>query len=237
MEIRFWTNLKVRVLLLASLILCFFPGVFSSGVVTLKSIQIFNTHEWFNAKPTVYFHCKGENKTILPDVKKADVVYTFKGEESFQPLTELPDEKCKRCGLYEMDFLTSDDIFDEWEFCSSDFIDPDGNYVRFKSKEFNATFLCPQCVHLKNDSDNASDSHNGANAGKKMNVLLVILIIAIVSTVSILGMVAAYRYWQRRKRDQDHARFLKLFEEGDEIFFDDKDGDDIEDEFGLKQEL
>ncbi|XP_042482924.1 uncharacterized protein LOC122063285 [Macadamia integrifolia] len=234
MAIRFWQNLRVGALLLASFILCIFPGVFSAGVVTLKSIQINNTHEWFNAKPTVYFHCKGENKTILPDVKKAHVVYTFKGEESFQPLTELPDEKCKRCGLYEMDTLTSDDVFDEWEFCSSDFIDPDGNYVRFKDNEFNATFLCPQCL---NSSDHASGSNNGANTGKKMNVLLVILICAVVTTVSILGVVAGYRYWQRRKREQDQARFLKLFEEGDGIFFDEKDGDDVEDGFSLRQEL
>ncbi|KAJ4979010.1 hypothetical protein NE237_009790 [Protea cynaroides] len=226
MTSRFWKNLKAPAfLLLASLFICFFPGVFSSGVVTLKSIQIFNTHEWFNAKPTVYFHCKGENKTILPDVKEAHVLYTFRGEESWQPLTELPDTKCKRCGLYEKDTLIADDVFDEWEFCSDDFMDPDGNYVRFKHKEFNATFFCPQCVHLKNSSDPASGSH-GAKRGKRLNVLLVILISAIVATVSILG-GGAYRYWQRRKREQDHARFLKLFE----------DGDDIEDEFGVEPVL
>ncbi|XP_043698305.1 uncharacterized protein LOC122649022 [Telopea speciosissima] len=228
MTIRFWTNLKARaLLLLGSLFICFFPGVFSSGVVTLKSIQIFKTHELFNAKPTVYFHCEGENRTIFPDVKKTDVVYTFKGEESWQPLTELPDKKCKRCGLYELDILKPADVFDEWEFCSSDFLDSDGTYVHSKDKEFDATFLCPQCVHLENSSDHASGSHHGADTGKRMHVLLVILISAIVSTVSILGVVAAYRYWQRRKREQDQARFLKLFE----------DGDDSEDELGLGQVL
>ena len=56
-----------------------------------------------------------------------------------------------------------------------------------------------------------------------MHVFLVILIVMAVSTVIIFGMVAAYKYWQKRKRQQDQARFLKLFE----------DGDDIEDELGL----
>ncbi|XP_042512122.1 uncharacterized protein LOC122087164 isoform X2 [Macadamia integrifolia] len=224
MTIRFLTNFKARaLLLLGSIIICILPGVFSSGVVTLKSIQIFKTHELFNAKPTVYFNCEGENRTIFPDVKETHVVYTFKGEESWQPLTELPDKKCKRCGLYEMDILKSADVFDEWEFCSSDFLDPDGNYVHFKDKEFNATFLCPQCVHLDNNSDHASGSHHGADTGKGMHVILVVLISAIVSTLSILGAVAAYRYWQWKKRQQDQARFLKLFE----------DGDDIEEELGL----
>ncbi|XP_043701003.1 uncharacterized protein LOC122651611 isoform X3 [Telopea speciosissima] len=210
MEIRFWTNLKVRVLLLASLILCFFPGVFPSRLVTLKSIQIFNTHEWFNAKATVYFHCKGEERIILPDVKEAHVVYTFRGEESWQPLTELPNKKCKRCGLYEMGTLKSEDVFDEWEFCSSDFIDPIRNYVRFKDKEFNATFFCPQCAYVENGSDHASGSNNLANTGKEMDARLIILISATVPTVSILGVVAAYIYWPWRKREQDHARFRKV---------------------------
>jgi cbb3-type cytochrome oxidase subunit 3 len=41
--------------------------------------------------------------------------------------------------------------------------------------------------------------------------------------VFVLGVAAAYKYWQKKKREQDQARFLKLFE----------DGDDIEDELGL----
>lgn len=56
-----------------------------------------------------------------------------------------------------------------------------------------------------------------------MHVALIILIIVLVSTVLSLGLIAAYKYWQKKKREQDQARFLKLFEEGD----------DIEDELGL----
>lgn len=74
--------------------------------------------------------------------------------------------------------------------------------------------------HVSVDSNHASASHNG---GKGMHVAIVILISALVSTVFVLGLAAAYKYWQKRKREQEQARFLKLFEEGD----------DIEDELGL----
>lgn len=58
-------------------------GTFSSRQVTLDTVEIFTTHEWFG-KPTVVFRCNGENKTDLPDVKEAHTLYTFKGEESWQ---------------------------------------------------------------------------------------------------------------------------------------------------------
>lgn len=64
-----------------------FVELLLSAIVTLESIEIYTTHEWtewISAKPTVYFLCIGENKTVLPDVKKTKTVYTFKGEESFQ---------------------------------------------------------------------------------------------------------------------------------------------------------
>lgn len=56
-----------------------------------------------------------------------------------------------------------------------------------------------------------------------MHVALIILISAVVSTVLISVGVGVYKYWQKKKREQDQARFLKLFE----------DGDDIEDELGI----
>lgn len=57
----------------------------TAAVVTLDSIEIYNTHEFFGSSPEVYFKCKGENRTIyLPDVKKKHELYIFKGEESWQ---------------------------------------------------------------------------------------------------------------------------------------------------------
>lgn len=46
---------------------------------------------------------------------------------------------------------------------------------------------------------------------------LVVGITALVSVVLVLGAVASYKFWQRRKRLQEQARFLRLFEEDDEI--------------------
>jgi cbb3-type cytochrome oxidase subunit 3 len=56
-----------------------------------------------------------------------------------------------------------------------------------------------------------------------MHTGVIILLTVLVSTVVIVAAIGAYKYWQKRKREQDQARFLKLFEEGD----------DLEDELGL----
>ncbi|PIN03874.1 hypothetical protein CDL12_23592 [Handroanthus impetiginosus] len=208
-------------LLICSILLSYFPALISAAVVTLDSIEIFRTHEWLPSKPRVYFQCKGENATVLPDVKEKHVFYAFKGEESWQPLTELQDTKCKRCGLYEEDTFKSDDVFDEWELCASDFTESDGKYVHFKDRELNATFLCPDCVQLGSGANHSSKSNNGSNG---MHWALIVIICASVSFVVVAGSVTAYKYWQKRKRQQEQARFLKLFEEGD---------DDIEDELGI----
>ncbi|KAK3151260.1 hypothetical protein QOZ80_3AG0243690 [Eleusine coracana subsp. coracana] len=205
--------------------LCSIPGSSSSRVVTLDSIDIFMTHELLPiGKPTVYFRCNGDNnKTYLLDVKEANSIYTFKGEESWQPLTELPEKKCKRCGLYEEDTFIKDDVFDEWELCSSDF--KDGKYTHFKEGQFNATFLCSNCT--------ASAGHSGAHESsaevetKKASVAVIIIVSVLASVLVIIGLFLGYKYWQKRKRERDQARFLKLFEEGD----------DIDDELGLSNEL
>ncbi|OWM64590.1 hypothetical protein CDL15_Pgr020557 [Punica granatum] len=202
------------------ILLSCFPGQLLSADVTLDSVSIFKTHEWFKAKPTVYFQCKGENKTVLPDVKEAHVIYEFKGQESWQPLTNFSSEKCKRCGFYEEDTVNSDDVFEEWEFCPSDFSGSDGRYTRINDKEFNATFHCPECVHLSADSNSAPAAHKEK---KGMHAALIIAITVIVFIIFILVLVAAYKYWLKKKREQEQARFLKLFE----------DGDDIEDELEL----
>ncbi|KAL5986073.1 hypothetical protein ACLOJK_028063 [Asimina triloba] len=192
-----------------------------------------------------YGEDSGENKIVLPDVKKTHVLYTFKGEESWQPLTELPDNKCKRCGLYEKDSIKADDIYDEWELCPDEFKGPDGKYIRFKHKEFNVTLLCAQCMAdgcergfkdcilfytgpnkhvMKGSTDSAKAPRPVTKVGdKQMHLIWVIVISVSVSIVSLVAAVAAYKYWLRKKREKDQARFLKLFEEGD----------DIEDELGL----
>jgi hypothetical protein len=59
-------------------------GVVADGNVTLQSLTIFNTHEWFGSKPEVYFQCQGEDKVYLPDIQAKGQLYNFLGLESFQ---------------------------------------------------------------------------------------------------------------------------------------------------------
>ncbi|URE02004.1 hypothetical protein MUK42_19354 [Musa troglodytarum] len=190
-------------LLVAHVLLCSLPGIVSSKSVILSSIKIFTTHEWMPTKPTIYFHCQGANETILPDVKEKDFLYIFSGEESWQPLTELPEKKCRRCGLYEHNTLKSDDVFDEWELCPSNFVH--GKYVRLKRNEFNATFVCPQCTAF------------GMTTWKRRQTVLLVVVSIFAAAVMAAGVAAVYKYWRKRKREQDQARFLKLFEEGDDL--------------------
>ncbi|XP_020571667.1 uncharacterized protein LOC110018644 isoform X2 [Phalaenopsis equestris] len=148
----------------------------------------------------IYFHCQGENKIILPDVKEKNFVYKFKGIESWQPIAGFPDKKCKRCGLYELDRLKSDDVFDEWELCPDEFLE--GNYVHYKQKEFNATFACTECM---------------TRVDKKSHLAVAVLLGALTSLMAASAAFGIYKYWQKRKREQNQARFLKLFDEGDDI--------------------
>ncbi|XP_054804261.1 uncharacterized protein LOC129307352 [Prosopis cineraria] len=209
-----WNPRVFDVLLISWIFLSYCPGFILSAAVTLNSIEIVKTHNWLKVTPTVYFLCKEENKTVLPDVKKAHLLYTFKGEESWQPLTNFSSTKCKRCGIYEENSIISDDVYDEWEFCPSDFPTVHGMYVHFKGKEFNATFLCPECLSFFNVSSPAPEVHD---SGKGMEVAILVLLSSLVSTLLIIGLVGAYKYWQKKKREREQARFVKLFEDGDDI--------------------
>ncbi|CAL9246518.1 unnamed protein product [Arabidopsis halleri] len=214
----------VRGFLLFFIFFSSFPGTILTQDVTLDSIRIFTTHDWFSTKPTVYFQCKGENKTVLPDVKRTNVSYAFNGEESWQPLTELKGTKCKRCGIYEDDPLKYD-TFDEWELCPSDFT-AEGSYKREKEKEFNATFLCHGCSQVGAGSNKQSGTENEEEKSG-MHPAIVVLIVVLMLGVVAVGLLVGYKYWRKKKRQQEQARFLKLFE----------DGDEIEDELGLENTL
>lgn len=56
---------------------------------------------------------------------------------------------------------------------------------------------------------------------------IVVLIVLLVLGVVTVGLVVGYKYWRKKKRQQEQARFLKLFE----------DGDENEDELGLENTL
>ncbi|KAJ1698961.1 hypothetical protein LUZ63_007473 [Rhynchospora breviuscula] len=200
--------------LLSFFLLSSIPGSISSREVALGSIEIFNAHEWWPSIPIVYFSCKGENKTFLPDVKTTNFLYSFKGQESWQPLTELPEKKCKRCGIYESDTFKSDDVFDEWEMCSDDFVE--GKSIHFKEMEFNATFICSDCGG-GSGSQNSTIVEDKGEPSKKKTIAIVVVVSVLASILTVLAAVFVYKYWQRRRRERDQLRFLKLFEETDEI--------------------
>ncbi|CAA0842882.1 Unknown protein [Striga hermonthica] len=212
---RLCPRVPLAVLLSCSIILACSPVFVSAAVVTLDSMVIIKTHQWLPSKPSVYFQCKGEDKITLPDVKEKNVPYTFKEEESWQPLTEFKDKKCKRCGFYEKDAIKTV-IFDEWELCPADFKGPGGKYFHFKEGEFNASFLCSECVPQDNTAVVKIDS-------KQLHWAIIVVLTIVVSTILIAGFVSACKWWQKRKRQQQQARFLKLFEETD----------DVEDELGI----
>ncbi|KAL9239260.1 hypothetical protein vseg_013600 [Gypsophila vaccaria] len=202
-----------------------FPGNVRASVVTLQSIHLYKSHEWVG-KTKVYFQCKGEANTLLPDVKKAKVEYTFKGEESWQPLTDFSNKKCKRCKLIEKHKLPwpHTGTLDEWEFCPSDFTSPDATYTIIKAKEFSATFSCPTCLHR----DAVPQVVAAPKIEKKgLSVAVVVLISSTATVTVIAGFVGGYKFWKKRKKRQEQLRFMQLFEEQD----------DMDDELGLGDDL
>ncbi|XP_024400088.1 uncharacterized protein [Physcomitrium patens] len=205
-------------------------GVKADGNVTLHSLTIFSTHEWFGAKPEVYFQCQGEDVVHLPDVEVKGQLYKFSGQESWQPLTTLVGKKCKLCGLFEKDML-KDDKFDQWELCPSDFnSNSDGAYFRLKEKEFNLTLSCPDCNIVESgipygvaadpeftNEPEKNRTHHGWTA-----------VIVVFSLLSLAGCAfVAYSQWRRKQRELQQARFIKLFE----------DDDFLDEELGLKDGL
>jgi len=160
----------------------------------------------------------------LPDVTEEKSLYKFNGEESWQPLTELPAEKCKRCGVYEKDPIQTSS-FDEWELCPENFID--GEYIYFKKNEFNATFSCLDCG-LPANFTRSFDDNDGNNSSAKTLRTTGIVIGVMVPVILIVGLVVGFFYWRKRKRDSERAQFLKMFND-----IDGEIDDDIEDELGI----
>ncbi|KAH7442464.1 hypothetical protein KP509_03G090200 [Ceratopteris richardii] len=201
------------------------PDALGKGNVTLESLTIFRTHEWFG-EPTVYFRCQGEKKVYLPDVVKENQQYDFIGQESWQPLTELEDTKCKRCGLYEEDRIKHDDVFDEWELCPVQFSpEPEGRYHHFKDNELNMTLSCYSCHASGTRTSDEPDASKDEDENGTRKSSFWVFIIAFFGILAFLALAyLGYMKWQQKKREEQQARFIKLFE----------DDEDLEVEFGLR---
>jgi hypothetical protein len=115
--------------------------------VLLLNMTIFTTDEIFGGDPEIYFACTdNDTRVYLPDVVEKNQLYTFNGHESFQPLTTLPTDQCKRCGIYN-DKWIHDNTFAEWELCPLEFA-ANGIYEKYVHKKFDAIFYCQECSGL-----------------------------------------------------------------------------------------
>ncbi|KAG0450271.1 hypothetical protein HPP92_026989 [Vanilla planifolia] len=63
----------------------------------------------------------------------------------------------------------------------------------------------------------AKPSPKADSSNKKLNLAMAILLGVLTILLVAVGTFGMYKYWQRRRREQHQARFLKLFEEGDDI--------------------
>jgi hypothetical protein len=64
-------------------------------------------------------------------------------------------------------------------------------------------------------------SSSSGKRGKRIAIL--VFLGALAPIVLILGVFGAYKFWLKKRKEEDQAQLWKLFE----------DGDDIEDELGL----
>ncbi|KAG6547681.1 hypothetical protein Mapa_011131 [Marchantia paleacea] len=213
--------------LLPLIMLLLASGVGADGNVTVESITLFKAHEWFGRKPTVYFQCREEQKVYLPDVVEKNLQYSFLGQESWQPLTTLYGTKCKRCGIYEEDTVKADDTFYEWELCPKAFTSPDGRYEVIQENEFNATFICKDCIPQSTDGQAVKTENEEEEEKGEKGAGLAFLIIVLVFVVLVGLGVVAYTKWRQKQRAEQQARFVKMFE----------DDDDLDAELGLKDDL
>ncbi|XP_076950020.1 uncharacterized protein LOC143622883 [Bidens hawaiensis] len=230
---------------------CFilFAEVLLSAVVTLKSLEIYTTHEWFASSPKVYFKCNGEKKIVLPDVKKKHTVYTFRAEESFQVCNKLillrilkvqnarGVDFIMRGLLNLMTYLTSGNfvlriftLMVVGTFAPITKNSMQRSCVQSVQKKVssNLTFYDTNnkkwCLVGRPESSDDDRNYDEKENGTKWSMILIISISVVASTVLlIMGLLYAFKIWQKRKRQQEQARFMKLFE----------DTDDIEDELGI----
>lgn len=89
---------------------------------------------------------------------------------------------------------------------------------------------CDWEYHMRVFPFAGSNKESGAEKKEErrgMRPAIVVLIVVLVLGVVAVGLVVGYKYWRKKKRQQEQARFLKLFE----------DGDEIEDELGLEDTL
>ncbi|KAH6811259.1 transmembrane protein [Perilla frutescens var. hirtella] len=79
--------------------------------------------------------------------------------------------------------------------------------------------ICPSAIFLLTYSDDLSTSNNGTKAehprGSSTGSKIIVLGLVLVAAALISFFV--FKFWQRKKREEQYARLLKLFEEDDDL--------------------
>lgn len=89
------------------------------------------------------------------------------------------------------------------------------------------TAIAQDFVSLQLPGDAAAHHSSSEVEAKKTSVAIIIIVSVLASVIVVLALFGGYKYWLKKKREWDQLRFLKLFEEGD----------DMDDELGLSNEL
>nr|GEX51244.1 formin-like protein [Tanacetum cinerariifolium] len=64
---------------------------------------------------------------------------------------------------------------------------------------------------------NSDTSLDEKDNGMHWSMIIIGLSVVASTVLFIVGLVVAYKYWQKRKRQREQARFMKLFEDTDDI--------------------
>eukprot|EP00270_Netrium_digitus_P018486 TRINITY_DN7048_c0_g1_i3.p1 TRINITY_DN7048_c0_g1~~TRINITY_DN7048_c0_g1_i3.p1 ORF type:complete len:316 (+),score=33.87 TRINITY_DN7048_c0_g1_i3:43-990(+) len=130
------------------MVLLLLSAAFSSGQeIYVDDLTLFTSIDGWMISQAFYFRCTGGEKKAVLGVSEIFTTYNFTKDEPWQPLVILDNnvEKCKRCGLYEVDDWIHDGVLDEFEVCPADFNMKSGKTVVNKSDAFILTLECAGC--------------------------------------------------------------------------------------------
>lgn len=191
------------------------PAV-SGANVNVVNITIYDKHSgWLDMSTDVYFKCRGEINHFLSEVKNVKEPYVYNGTEKFQPVTWLEALMCKRCGLYEADTWSSDDIFSEFDLCVDNFTSRTGLHHISVDGQFDMTLDCPKCR-----AKFFGSSDMGDESGSSFSIIFWILIsfgvLVVLLGLSLFGFLVRKKLIEKSKKDET-MKFMQLFDDDDEL--------------------
>lgn len=93
--------------------------------------------------------------------------------------------------------------------------------IHVKESQFIGLFIYLFLFVFSGIADDSNDAKNGTKAGHdagsstktEAKVIVALFVIVVVALVSF----SLFKFWQKKKREEQYARLLKLFEEDDEL--------------------